>query len=310
MEFIRSTIVNRYAPAGDETVTFDLPVNPVSMIAVTVFADQTAAGNLTDPLNLASMVTNCEILYRESAVVSGPLDELAAAFRALTGKNVVQGQILLAENNVSWVTVPIIFGRMLFNPEESFFATKRGELKIRLTLDVATTDFDGLEISVETVEIPGSQPKKHLRYNRLVFTPPATGEHDVDISQNGHLIGTLFRSTTVPDDDAWTSSLDYIEFMLNNLEKYYTRNPWEMLHSWFCMKNPTHYDQAVLDANGYWDQATYEQYGYMDLDHNADLMFAPDLTQFNRAHFRINAGDTNAIKIYPIELVTGGALVP
>lgn len=310
-EFIRSTVVTDYTPAADEVQSWDLPINPLSIVAVTVKAQQKGADVDPDMDELLRMVTNCEVLYRESAIYSASLIDLAVLYYALTGNQVYCEGLRNNDDHYAWVTVPILMGRYPFNPKECFFQTMRGEMKIRLTLDIANDKWDGLMITVETVELLDAKPERHLRANVMTTDPAAAGEFDLDLPLNGHLIGNLFYSTTTPSGDALLSTIEYVELMLNNVEHYYTRQQWEQLHNWFCMRGGDAYGLAQWDADAFQFYSVWNHYAYMDLDPTRDLMYPPDLIPLNRCHLRINAGDTEELRVIPVELVkAGGKIVP
>ncbi|MBI5466902.1 MAG: hypothetical protein HY975_01650, partial [Candidatus Kerfeldbacteria bacterium] len=131
--FLQSIVIPRQTLAVSTTVTFDLPINPLSHILLTIrhLNDTGSAAlslNYTVLAQLLAAISRVEILYRGSAIISASLTDLAVAYMVLTGRQIWGGQLDNTDNNVRDLTIPILLGRMPFNRAECYPATKKGEL--------------------------------------------------------------------------------------------------------------------------------------------------------------------------------------
>lgn len=232
--FIQSVLIQDEAQAADGTVTKDLPINPLSHILLTVKAANNtplaSESNYSVMAQLLSMITRVEVLFRGSAIISASLRDLAVLYMVLTGRQPWQTQVDDIDNNIRSVTIPIMFGRDMFLRDECFPASKKGELTLQLTTDVALTGLDTLILQAETVELVDAMPNRYLKATIASKTPSAVQEEDFDLPIGNVLAGVVLFSNLVPTGAVYTTSIDNLQLLINNQQKYFPRTNWESLH--------------------------------------------------------------------------------
>lgn len=232
--FIQSILIQDEAQAADGTVTKDLPINPLSHILLTIKAANNtplaSESNYSVLSQLLAMITRVEVLFRGSAIISASLTDLAVLYMLLTGRQLWQTQIDDIDNNIRSVTVPIMLGRDMFYRDECFPATKKGELSLQLTTDVAVTGLDTLILQAETVELVDAQPCRYIKATIASKTPSAAQEEDFDLPIGNVLAGVMLFSNLVPTAASFTTSIDNLQLLVNNQQKYFPRTNWESLH--------------------------------------------------------------------------------
>lgn len=299
MRFIRSVQVQDVTPSDDGTVTYDLPVNPCSHLIFTI-----KALNVTDEATIAQLldlVTNVEVLHRGSSITQMSAADLYALDFALLGKAPVALNMIATDNATRALSLIIPFGRQAFNPAECFPESKAGELQLQATVDIATSDADGLILQVESVELIGARPTRYLKATTLTKTPAATGSTDLDLPIAHTLAGVLLYSTTVPATTAWTTTIDKVKLLADNSEVLFSEANWECLHGdliFRCGDEPGHTTARGDDSIAH--------YALMDFSPRNIDDFLLDTRPFSSLKLKITAGDTNALRAIPLELVTPG----
>lgn len=297
MKQIRSVLVPDESISAGAVSTYDLPVNALSHIIFTL-----KCLNVTDEATLA------EILARIDKISITRLGQtqLDLSFADLWALNVVmfRGFPLLAnrvatDNAVRHISLIIPFGRRLFDPTECHPKTTKGEFKMQITLDSTETACDGVIYQVETVELPGAAPKRYLKATTISDTPAATGEMDIELPRGNQLVNLLLWATTIPTTTAWTATIDWIKLLVDNVEAEYAKSFWESLHNDLQRRvNVGDYIAAAAGADA------LANYSLMEFDPKGDDSFLVETKGLSSLKVRINAGDTNALRVIPIELVT------
>lgn len=294
--FVRSVIVQDVTPAADGVYTYDLPVNPLSFVDLTI-----KCLNVTDEATLAqilALVTKAEVVYRGQAIVSlSAADLYAMNVVLMRGVPVITNEVA-TDNATRSVALRIPLGRRPFDVAESFPATKKGELQLQLTVDIATGDADGLILQAETVELLDVTPTQYLKYTTLSATPSATGDMDVGLPIGNDVLGLLLFSTTVPTSTAWTTTIDKLKVLLDNVEYGIANANWESLHGDLLARGGM--PLGDIDA---WADDAIKNYSLGDYDPNDDGTWAVPTLGKSSFTARITAGDTNALRIIPVELV-------
>lgn len=319
-QFLRQVLVQDETLTVSTVRTDDLPVNPVSMILVTVKALNSTAtlSNFSLVNALLNQISKIEVLYKGSAVVSGSLADLARLFGLLIGHGPMQTQAPLTDGNARSITIPILLGRKPFNVNECFPAVRRGELQLQTTVAAAQTGITTLVYQVETVELLNAKPSKFLKATTISKTPTATGDHDVDLPLGNLIAGTLLFGTTVPTGASYNASIGQLRLLLDNVEAFYARANWETLHNEQMRRvtegaqHLTHqhlenlagaYTQNVVSGNNNAATGFYDSYAYLDFDPWTDDAWLLDTKGRARVHLRINADVADAIRVIPIELI-------
>lgn len=297
MRFLRSIIVDDETPAADGTHTYDLVVNPLSHLIFTI-----KALNVTDEAsiaNLLSLVTNIEVIHRGTSIYQASAADTLALNFALFGSAPLALNLIATDNATRAVSLIIPFGRKTYNPNEAFPESRAGELTLQATVDVATSEADGLILQVEAVELLDARPGRYLKTTTLTKTPAATGAVDLDIPIAHTLAGILLFSTTVPATTAWTTTVDKVKLLADNTERLFSQSNWESLHGDLLLR--CGHEGSYTAASG--DDAV-AHYALMDFSPEARDDFLLDTRNLSSLKLRVTAGDTNALRALPLELVT------
>jgi hypothetical protein len=294
--FIRTTIVQDVTPAADGSYTYDLPVNPVSHINL-IIKCLNVTNEATVP-QILDLITNIEVLHRGTSIIQCSARDLYALDHILFRNPPMVGNQVATDNATRYVGLTIPFGRKIFSGKECFPMSKAGELKLRLTVDIATAEADGLILLVEATELPAETPTRFLKYTTLTKTPSATGAVDVPLPISYEYAGIVIWGTTIPTGTAWTATIDQAKLLGDNTEVYYSLTNWEALHSDLLNRighRPGHIVASTDDHIANW---CYLDFDPMD---NDDLLL--NSKSFNSLTLRITAGDTNPLRVLPVELV-------
>jgi hypothetical protein len=320
MKFLRSVLIQDEAQAVSVLRTDDLPVNPLSMILLTV-KGLNDTGTLTDftlVSALLGMITKVEILYKGSAIISGSLNDLARMNAILIGRGPMQVRATEVNNATRAITIPIMLGRSAYDMLECFPAVRRGELQLQITTGAAITGIDTIVLQVETVELLDAKPTRFLKYTTITKTPTATGDHDVDLPIGNKIAGALLFGTTVPVTASYDASFGQVRLLVDNVESYYARTNWETLHNGLSLRvaeSPqTFVHKHISDLGAAYAQFQitagpdsltpwFNNYAFLDFDPRGDDQFLLETAGRARIHLRINAEAADAIRILPAELI-------
>lgn len=295
MKIIRSVLVQDESISAGALKTYDLPTNPLSHIVFTL-----KGLNVTDEATLAqitSRVTKIEVLYKGAAALSASLADLFALNCILFKKVPVLTNRVATDNATRALTVYIPLGRKLYNPDECFKATKKGELQLQITLDSTETDIDGIIYQIETVELLEAAPKQYLKVTSKSTTPTATGDVDVDLAIGNLLAGIMLFSTTVPTTTAWTTTVDKIKFLIDNVEHNIASANWESVHG--NLLSRLGYFGGIAAAAG---DDVIVKYALIDFTPEETDTFLVETAGKSSVKLRVTAGDTNVFRTLPLEL--------
>lgn len=317
MEYLKSMVANRDAVTADTVITYDLPVNPVSHIAVDIEAALAVAYTPATIANFGAIFDKVEILFKGSSIISLTGMDLLAYSALITGKPafpINRNSAVLSEQTMRFL---IPFGRGLYNPLECFPAVRRGEFTLKLDYAASFTNIGSLDATITAVELPGATPAGFLKCTSISKTP-IVGDNDVDLPIGNPIIGIEVFSTTVPTTTAKTTTVDKTKLLVDNVEHYLHDVRWPELREEFKRRanladsRVDHTHRSDLAAAYTQFQATDEmnftenwgrEYGYIDFDPLNDGSFALLTEGKSRVWLKINAGDTNVLRINPIELI-------
>ena len=316
-EFIHSVLAQNEAVAVSTVVSYDLPVNPLSFILVTLKFTQNQANTQLDWDNVDAMISKIEVLYKGSAIYSSNGSDLEALDAMLLGYVPWIGNRLGADNEYTFFTFLIPMGRRLYRPEECFPRSVRGELILQITYAAAFTQIDNVYAQIETVELPEANPGKYLRVTTLSVTPTAAGELDIELPIGNEIAAVLFFGTTVPLADANTQTLQYSQLLIDNQRHYFSHMNFECWRQMAALKHrpPTEHGYHIHQIDGsvfaqYMDTSVVKyrndrtiQHTWWDFDPTDDGMYLLNTAGASDIVARIYAGDTNALRVLPVELV-------
>lgn len=324
MQFLRQVLVQDDSVTVSTQRTDDLPVNPLSAIFFTIkFLNDTGTlANYSLISALLAQVSKVEVLYQGSAVISGSLADLARVNGFLLGRPPLQGRAPVTNNDIRWITVPLLLGRRPYWAKECFPAVRRGELQLQTTFAAAQTGVDTPVLQVETLELLEAKPTQYLKYTTISKTPTATGDHDVDLPIGNRLAGVVGFSTTPPSGTSFNASLGQMRLLLDNVEGWYAKTNFESLQGSNAMRvndsplTAVHshlentgalYTQNAETGGNHPTASFWDQYVFLDLDPLHDDQWLVDTKGRARVHLRINQEPTaDAIRLLPLELVSVG----
>ena len=164
MEFIHSVLAQNESVAVGTVVSYDLPVNPLSHIMITVKAQQNLA-------NVATLLLGFE-----------------------------QWGVNAHGNDDDYRTIMYLvpLGRKLYWPREAFPRSTRGELILQITYGDPFGGWSDHKVQIETVEMPDAAPERFLRMTTLSVSATAAGELDVEIPIGNPISDLILFGTTIP----------------------------------------------------------------------------------------------------------------
>jgi hypothetical protein len=315
---IHSVLVQDVTPPTDGTYPYDLPINPLSHIWLTLKALNNGINTKATLPQLLSALEKIEVLFRGQAILSMNGLDLYALNTFMLGREPWQENVINTDNATRALTICIPLTRIPFSPHECFFATSKGELQLQLQIDIADIGYDGVIFQIETVELPDAKPTTFMKATSLTATPTVAGEMDVDLPIGNRLAGILMWGTTIPSGTSWTATIDQARLLVDNIEHMYAKTNWETLHgtgmlragppnAWgekFHMENLAGvYTQNADSATQEADDTDISNHAYMDFSPLRDDQYIVDTKGKSRVNLRIVAGDTNPLRVIPIEIV-------
>lgn len=317
MEFIHSVLAQNQAVVAGTVISYDLPVNPLSFILLTLRFQQNKADLQMDWDNVDALLAKVEVLYKGSAIFSANGSDIEALGGMLLGYTPWINNRLGADNEYTFFTFLIPLGRKPYLPEECFPRSTRGELILQLTYQAAFSEIDNVSAQIETIELPDAAPERFLRVTTLSVTPTAAGELDVELPIGNQLAAVLFFGTTIPLADANLQTLTYSQLLIDNVRRYFSHTNFECWRQMAALRYPPPI------AHGYHfhqlDDAAYAQYMdtsivkyrndrtlqhlFWDFDPLRDDRYLLDTKGASDVVARLYAGDTSALRVLPCELV-------
>lgn len=320
-EFIHSVLAQNEAVTAGTVISYDLPVNPLSHILLTLRFQQDKADLQMDWDNVDAMIAKVEVLYKGSAIYSSNGSDLEAVDNMLLGYEAWINNRLGADDEYTFFTFILPLGRRLYDPTECFPRSIRGELILQITYQAAFSEIDNVSAQFETIELPGATPERFLRITTLSVTPTAAGEMDVELPIGNVLAGVIFFGTTVPLADANLQTLTYSQLLIDNMRHYFSHTNFEcwrqlaghkykppIAHGYHMHQNdaavPAQFDDSSVVK--YRNDRTI-QHIMWDFDPTGDGMYLLNTQGASDIVARIFAGDTGALRVLPCELVAAAA---
>lgn len=320
-QILRTTLIADEAQAADGSPSFDLPVNPLSVVLITVKALNNVLLNYSYIDNLLAMITNVNIAYRGANIINGNLKDLAVLMTRLTGWAPFQGSNVEADNSVRHLTVPICFGRRPYDPTECFPATRRGDLVMTLSTDVALGGVDGLILQAETVELLEAQPEKFIKVTTTSKVNNAVSEHDIELPIGNDLLGVLLFDQLPPQGATFNAQFGKVALQVDNVESIYSVTNWETLHgelvrrpaAWHTLVPHIHSvnaagaarEDTLQQQEGKGANSLLDQYAYLDFDPLGDEQYILRTAGAARVNLRVTTEVASALamRALPVELV-------
>jgi hypothetical protein len=296
MEFISSNVLKDWTWATEVKI-IDLPVNPISHLLITLSGfNATDESTLTEILGFLNEV---EVTHRGASVLDLESEDLFALNCFLLGAAPVLSNSVATDNMARDLTLVVPLGRSLFNPDECYPSTRRGELQLRLDCTVPATTFDNGVINVQAIELIGAEPKRYMKATLLkISAPGATGDLDVDLPVGNKFAGIMIMTTTGNQATTHTKGIDEARVLVDNREFGYVSG-----------KFSSHYGaainriQSLARVPAAAGTAIMQNYALLDFDPAFDSNFLLDTKGKASLKVRLTMGVDEAAKVLPIEIV-------
>lgn len=317
-DFIHSILATNQAIAADGDVTYDLPVNPMSMILIHI-----SPLNLTSTIanyrwlgEILSAIDNVRVTHRGSAVVDANGYDLLMLGLLYHRVGIWQSGAVETDDDRRSIVLPILFGRKPYLQSECFPETKKGEFQLTVTWDIANTYFDGLRISIETIELPGATPDYVQKVTTLAQTFAAIGQNDVDVP-----IGNVIRAFLLWGTSSFTGATPaptwgQLELLKDNRQTRYTSTDWEVSRAIAGLMGVpfpatfTHIHSGTYTTTVAGDslepqvELTKDDfYTLLMLDVLGDDTYSLETAGAGRVNIRCDAEAAEAVRVLPIERV-------
>lgn len=216
MRFNYSSIVLDRTSAT-EVLPIDLPIRPISHLIVTMDGQ-----NMTDENTLAELLTfinTITVSHLGRTIYNLESEDAYAQNCYLYGNRPVLTGKIGTDNLNRSLSLIIPFGRKLFDEQECYPATKKGELTLNLDLTVLGTTWDEGILNVNVVELPDATPSKYLKTTLKTITAPgATGENDVGLPIGNEIVAIALRMTSYYAAAASTLGIESVKTLVDNSE--------------------------------------------------------------------------------------------
>lgn len=317
-EFIHSILRTDALVAADGDEVVDLPVNPLSVILIKIspLNDTATIADYALLKELLSAVDTIRVSHKGSAVfnMSG-VDAAVMAFLyhriAIWQSNAVEN-----DNERRAIILPVLFGRRAYLGNECFPETRKGELQLTITWDIADSGFDGLRRSVETIELPEAAPVFVEKKTTLAQTFAATGQNDVELPIGNAIRALLLFGTTRFSGAVPAPTWAQIEVLKDNKQFGFTSTDWETSRAIAGLLGvgfpPDGRHIHSVNAAGVGREDTLEpqvggsidaNYTLLSYDPLQDDSFLLETKGAGRVNVRATADTADAVRVIPIERV-------
>jgi hypothetical protein len=310
-----------------EELSFDLPVNPLTAVILSLRALNSTA-TITDyaaeAQQIMSKISRVTVRYRGATIKDGDPVDLAMVDGGLSGWWPLQGGMSSSNGDARSITWPVLFGRRPYDPTECFPATRRGDLVLTVNTADDPTGLTDYTLQVETIELLDAVPERFVKVTTIEQTFDAVGPHTVDLPIGNKLLGLLLRAATFPSAVSLESSFGEVALEVDNVEVLYSRALWRGLHSlWRRRTNTDWLRQGHVHTEN--TAGTYAQnartlaaeenldlmlrYGYVEMDPLGDLSYALNTRDAADVTLEVQSEveDEDASRVLPIEYVETGA---
>lgn len=292
-----------------------LPISPISFIHIGITGTYSGAANQDYNLLLAAMLTSVQVRYRGTSIISMAGADLARLVKAMGIFTPRMYGPLNSNGAARSLGLVIPFGRKLYDPNECFPNTAKGELELFISWDASNSSYGSLSLDISTAELPNAKPAQFLRYTTMSDTPSSTGVKDYDLPRLAPLLGLgIFASNTYPASG--TPTLNSIKMLVNNQDYGYTDLDPTVGRDLNAINKSRSIADEMIAVTGNLD-ATYtqfaesgtglpqtgidNQYVYLDYDparDGAHLIPGPGSSEVK---VRLDYGAANAVRLHPVE---------
>ena len=296
--FIHSTVVSNDAIPGGTVTTWDLPVNPLSYINLVL--QWTTGTAHTTIANILGMITQIEVLFKGSAVFSANGLDTYALGRFLLSRASHEDNMTGSTTEVRTLSLPILFGRIPYDPAQAFPASQRGSLQLRITWATLHANVSLLFLLVESCELPEATPSSFLKATTLTQTA-VIGQMDLELPIGNKLHALMTYQSTKPNAAAWTATIAHLEILADNTQIYFTSQFWEGARANLQYNTDPKYRLGAAAAN-LTDTDLYPNL-WLLFDPLKDDQYILDTSGLASLVFRYDAEAADAIRVIPVEVL-------
>ena len=319
-----SKIVQNEDFGGDVTRTYDLGVNPLSclLISLRMLNDTGTLANMVSYLTAAAAMLKVQVLFRGEAVISANGQDLAALSYLRQGCLFPQSTHANTNNDRRCVVLPLFFGRRAFDVETCFPASQRGDLVLQVDVDDAATGYDDLQMQVEMLELLDAKPSRFERTLSIAHTFPATGTREVELfpTPGNRCRGLLIWGTTGVTGGTPAPTWGTVHVRADGIEMGYQSANFDTLVGRYALwgRQPPVYDAhkhiVTTDGNVQAELATlagpyainsggWEKYAFLDFDPTRDDRYSVNLSDIKR--FQVGGDNVlaEAVRVLQIDSV-------
>ena len=325
MEFIQSQLEYNHLAVVSTVDNYDLPVNPLSHILITLKMDLSTPANdsITAFQKVLDLIARIEVLYKGSAVYSlNGLDCFASGILVNGFESWSVNQVDV--DDAEWViTFLVPMTRTLYSPTECFPRTTRGELILQLTWAAAFTGFDIVNLQIETVELPDASPSQFIKQTTKAVTPTATGQLDIELPIGNDISDLVLWGETIPSGATDTTTLEMLEILVNNKNHFYPESNFNVIQNMAGRMracpgyhgNHAHKIIASTPAPGQQVSANKPEnhvipnHLHLPFDIFRDGEYALHTAGASDVLLRVDCGDTGDIRCIPVEVVGSAGAV-
>lgn len=223
MEFIQSIQAHDVAVTAATVVTYDLPVNPLSHILMTIKCARLDRAATDSPpfMSIPAILSRIEVLYKGSAIYSLSGIDCMASGILINGFESWGVNAEDIEDGEWAVTLLVPMTRVLYSPVECFPKTTRGELILQLTYAAASAEWDDIRMQIETVELPEAQASQFIKQTTLSATPTANVPFDIHLPIGNDISDIVIWQHQVQVTTSDTAAIDKMEILVDNVNKFY-----------------------------------------------------------------------------------------
>jgi hypothetical protein len=319
--FLR-TIVSDFQTltASADITPVDLPVNPMSWLALTIEGIGTARTTLANYSLLADFhtgITDVSIRHRGENIVQGQLSDLMMLNALVAGATPWGTKPDGDVGRVRTMTFPLSFSRKPYWHDEAFPATVRGNLRFHMTAGPLPTGFSARRWALEAIELIEDVPTRFLKYTTLTRALTATGRQRINLPLGNDLLGLMLFDPSTEAADAADYAFQKVKLLKDNVEQYYPESNWESLRADIALRLPhvlnfgphLHFLTTIAAAGEVEEQELNTnqaplQYGYLDFDPLMDGSYSLETEGAADVQLDINSDvSTGTVRLMPVELV-------
>lgn len=320
-KFIHALLVHEFA-ASDGVVQFDLAVNPLSALLIHLkpLNDTGTLANFQTMLGLAGALDRVAVLHNGVSIKSYTGRDLVAMNYFRHGIMPMQASHLITNDIRRSMVIPLLFGTEVYSQSSCFPASRRGELTLELDVDISDTGYNGLRISIESIELPGAKPKEYERQVQLAAAFGSVGFNNIELPLGNLVRNLLLFGTTGFTGAAPAPTFGRMATMLDNQQVNYMATDFEVQHMMHGLKggSPPTFDSRLVGttvdgnsgtsvpsdgANSSVGSGGWGNYALLDFDPTLNDMYSINTSKADRFHLEVNAETADAWRVIPTERI-------